>query len=130
MYERITGKIAAHYDDVVETEAYYLDDAEVGVIAYGSECRPALAAVKQARADGVRAGLLKLKTVWPVPEREIGALAEQCSSVLAVEMNIGKYAGEIERVVAGRCPVHRLVKNRGTIHTAEEILGAIGQGAR
>jgi 2-oxoglutarate ferredoxin oxidoreductase subunit alpha len=127
LYERITRKITAHYEDIVQTESFYLDGARVGVIAYGSECRPALAAVKQARADGVRAGLLKLKTIWPVPEREITALAGQCSRVFAVEMNVGKYAREIERVVAGRCPVHRVTKNRGMIHTTEEILEAIGR---
>lgn len=125
LYERITGKITAHYEDIVETEGLYLDDAEMAVIAYGSECRPAVAAVKQARAQGVAAGLLKLKTVWPVPEREIRDVAEQCANILAVEMNIGKYAGEIERVVEGRSRVKRLTKNRGSIHTADEILDAI-----
>jgi len=125
LYERITGKITAHYDDIVETEAFFLEDVEVGLVAYGSECRPALAAVKEARAEGIRTGLLKLDTVWPVPEKEIRSLAETCSHLLVVEMNIGKYAGEVERVVAGKCPVSRLTKNRGTIHTSAEILDAI-----
>lgn len=125
LYDRITGKIQANYDDIVQTESTYLDDAEVGVIAYGSEVRPAQEAVEQARAGGIRAGLLKLATVWPVPEREIRALAEQCSIILAVEMNIGKYAGEIERVVAGRCPAVRVTKNRGLVHTPSEILKAM-----
>jgi 2-oxoglutarate ferredoxin oxidoreductase subunit alpha len=125
LYDRITGKVTAHYDDIVETEAFFMDDVEIGLVAYGSEVRPALAAVKEARAQGVRAGLLKLKTVWPVPEKEIRLLAESCSCLLAVEMNIGKYAGEVERVVAGGCPVRRLTKNRGTIHTTAEILDAI-----
>lgn len=125
MYERIIGKIRRHYDDIVETEAFFLDDAEIGLVAYGSEARPALAAVRAARDEGIPAGLLKLATVWPVPEREIGALADQCATLLAVEMNIGKYAGEIERVSAGRCPVVPVMKNRGLVHTTSEILSAI-----
>jgi 2-oxoglutarate ferredoxin oxidoreductase subunit alpha len=125
LYDRITSKITAHYDDIVETEGFFLDDAEIGVVAYGSECRPALAAVKEARAEGIDAGLLKLMTVWPVPEKEIRAVAEESAHLLAVEMNIGKYAGEIERVAGGACPVCRLTKNRGTIHTSDEILNAI-----
>ena len=126
LYNRITGKISNNYDDIVQTDRVLLDDAEVGLIAYGSECRPAREAVELARAQGVKAGLLKLDTVWPVPDREIAALAEQCSLILAVEMNIGKYAGEIERVVGGRCRVKRVTKNRGLVHTPGEILDAIG----
>lgn len=99
----------------------------MGLIAYGSECRPVREAVELARAQGIKAGMLKLDTVWPVPEREIAALAGQCSLILAVEMNIGKYAGEIERVVGGRCQVRRVTKNRGLVHTPGEILDAIGE---
>ena len=122
LYQRITNKINAHYDDIVRTEAFYLDDAKIGLIAYGSECRPALEAVEQARAKGLKVGLLKLSTVWPVPEREIKALAQQCDVIFAVEMNIGKYAGEIERVCGGACEVVRITKNRGLIHTTGAIL--------
>jgi 2-oxoglutarate ferredoxin oxidoreductase subunit alpha len=130
MYVRILGKITSHRREIVETEEYYLDDARIVLIAYGSEARPALDAVEAARKKGLRAGLLRLKTVWPVPEDEIRAATEHASVVLAVEMNVGKYAGEIERVVAGRCPVVRVTKNRGEIHTANEVLAAIEEAVR
>lgn len=130
LYDRITGKIGRNYSDIVKTESFFLDDAKVGIIAYGSECRPAQEAVGLARAEGVRVGMLKLDTVWPVPEREIRALAQQCSAILAVEMNIGKYAREIERVVAGRCEVRCVTKNRGLVHTPAEILAAMGKVVR
>ncbi len=127
MYQRITHKITAHYDDIVRTESFYLDDARIGLVAYGSECRPALEAVEQARQKGVKAGLLKLSTVWPVPEREIKALANQCDVIFVVEMNIGKYAGEVERVSSGACEVVRITKNRGLGHTPGEILAGLEQ---
>ncbi|MGQ9598906.1 MAG: 2-oxoacid:acceptor oxidoreductase subunit alpha [Anaerolineae bacterium] len=125
LYRRITRKITAHYDDIVRTESFYLDDARIAVIAYGSECRSALEAVELARARGIKAGMLKLATVWPVPEREIAALARHCPTVLAVEMNLGKYAREIERATGGQCTVVRVTKNRGLIHTPGEVLEAI-----
>jgi 2-oxoglutarate ferredoxin oxidoreductase subunit alpha len=125
LYERITGKIQANYDDIVRTTGYYLDDAETAIVAYGSETRPALDAVNALREKGRKIGLLKLETVWPVPEREIKSLAKQCKTLYSVEMNIGKYSGEIERVSAGECEVKRITKNRGIIHTAEEILAEI-----
>jgi len=125
MYERILGKITRNRDDIVETEAVLLEDAEIVVVAYGSTSRPALEAVYRAREKGIRAGLLRLITVWPVPDREIAAAAENARVVLSVEMNVGKYSGEVERCVAGRCPVKRVTKNRGEIHTSEEVLAAI-----
>jgi len=125
LYGRIMGKIASNYDDIVKTKGFFLDDAQVVVITYGSECRPAQEAVEQARAKGIKAGMLKLATVWPVPEREIRALAERRPIILAVEMNIGKYAHEIERVIGGLCDVIRVTKNRGLVHTPGEILEAI-----
>lgn len=125
LYERITGKITSNYDDIVQTEGFFLDDAQVALVAYGSECRPALDAVLQARDKGIKAGLLKLATVWPVPEREIRELVKRRLTILVVEMNIGKYAAEIESVVGGLCEVVRVTKNRGLIHTPGEILEVI-----
>jgi 2-oxoglutarate ferredoxin oxidoreductase subunit alpha len=125
LYQRITGKITANYDDIVRVDEYFLDDAEIALVAYGSESRPAREAVKIARQAGIRAGLLKLNTIWPVPEKHLAEVARQADRILAVEMNIGKYAGEVERVCCGGCPVIRLTKNRGQIHTAVEVYRAI-----
>ncbi len=130
LYDRITGKITANLDDIVKTEGYYLDDADVILIAYGSETRSCLEAVKQAREDNIKAGLLKLITVWPVAEDRIRAAAEQAETVLSVEMNIGKYAREIERACQGLCRVGRVTKNRGLVHTSREIYKAIKEAAQ
>jgi hypothetical protein len=43
-------------------------------------------------------------------------------------MNIGKYIGEIVRVVEGRCKVIPATKNRGLIHSPGEILDAMAEG--
>lgn len=125
LYRRITGKIRENRELICQTEAYYLDDAEVVLIAYGSEVRPALDAAEMARDSGMKVGLLKLTTVWPVPERQIREVAKEARAVIAVEMNIGKYAGEIERVCAGYCPVYRATRNRGLVHSPEEIYQVI-----
>ena len=125
LINRITGKVTLNLDDILQTEGFYLEDAETVLIAYGVECRPALAAVRDARKQGVRAGLLKLGTVWPVPEKQIRAVALQASTIMAVEMNTGKYAGEIERLCRDQCRVVRVTKNRGLVHTTDEIRAAI-----
>lgn len=125
LYKRVTGKIRENRNRICETESYYMDDAEVALIAYGSEVRPALDAVEMARNSGMKVGLLKLVTVWPVPETQIREVAKQVKAVIAVEMNIGKYAGEIQRVCGGLCRVAAATKNQGLVHSPEEIFNVI-----
>lgn len=130
LYRRITGKIRENRSKICRTESYFLDDAEYAMIAYGSEVRPCLEAAQMARDKGIKIGVLKLCNVWPTPEEQIAEVAKQVSKLFAVEMNIGKYAVEIERVVAGRCPVQRVTKNRGLVHTPDEIYTAILEGVK
>jgi 2-oxoglutarate ferredoxin oxidoreductase subunit alpha len=126
-YERITQKILKNVNDIVTTDEYLTEDADIILIAYGSEARPCKDAIDMARKRGGKAGLLKLNTVWPVPEKQILAAAKKASKILAVEMNIGKYAGEIERIAGCHAEVKRVTKNLGNIHTSGEILAAIDE---
>jgi len=130
MVGRILGKVTKNREDIVRTQSFFLDDAKIVLIAYGSESRPALAAVKEARGRGIKTGLLKLDTVWPIPDREIQAVADQADLILAVEMNVGRYAYEIERVCCGACRVIRVTKNRGLVHTTKEVYQAIEEARR
>jgi len=128
LYQRITGKILENRERICRTEQFLMDDADCAIIAYGSEVRPSLEAAQMARGKGVKLGVLKLCNVWPVPEEQISEVAKQVRRIFAVEMNIGKYATEIERVVRGRCPVTRVTKNLGVVHTPEEVFRAVMEG--
>lgn len=130
LYHRITNKVKANYDDIVRVDDFYLDDCDIALVTYGSETRPARQAVKIARERGIKAGVLKLETVWPVPEKHLAELSKTVSKILTVEMNIGKYANEVERVCGRNCEMGRVLKNRGEIHTTEEILKAIEEAVK
>jgi len=125
LYQRITDKISENRDKICKTESYFLEDADSVIIAYGSEVRPALDAVEMARNDGKKTGLLKLITVWPVHENLIKDIAKNVGRIFVVEMNIGKYVKEIERLCLPFCPVTSITKNMGIIHTKEEIYTTI-----
>ncbi len=125
LYQRITGKISENKDKICKTESYFLDDADAVIITYGSEVRPALDAIEMARNDGIKIGMLKLITVWPIHENLIKEIAKNVRKIFAVEMNIGKYAKEIERICLPFCPVSHITKNEGIIHTNEEIYKVI-----
>ena len=47
------------------------------IVSYGVSSRTSLAAVDEAREQGIKAGLFRLITVWPFPEEQIRKLAER-----------------------------------------------------
>ncbi len=130
LYKRITGKIRENADAICRTETFLMDDAEYALVAYGSEVRPCLEAVQTLRDNGVKAGVLKLCNVWPVPEKAILETAKHVGHIFSVEMNLGKYSREIERVAARHCDVSRITHNRGIAHTPTEIYNAVKGGLK
>ena len=83
-----------------------------------------IAAVKAARAKGIKAGLLKLITIWPFPGDVVQKAAAKAKTVIVPEMNYGQLIGEVERYV-GRDKVRGVNRFDGTILTPDEILAAL-----
>ena len=125
LYRRITGKILENEDRICRVEKHMMEDADFALIAYGSEVRPTLEAARMLRDSGYKAGVVRLCNVWPVPEKAMREVARNVGAVFAVEMNIGKYSHEIERVCAPHCRVSVITKNRGLIHTPAEIYSSV-----
>ena len=80
---------------------------------------------RAARAQGIKAGFLKLRILWPFPERIIEGVARQAKRIIVPEMNMGKICREVARVVAGKAEVISLPKLGGEVHTPAEILKTI-----
>lgn len=123
--DRLHAKVNNNLDDIVLYENYYMDDAEIAVIAYGGTARTAYAAVDAARAKGIRVGLFRPITMWPFPEKQVKAIASKVKNILVAEMNFGQYVLEVERVVAGKVPVTLHAKYNNEAITPDELLEAI-----
>ncbi|MBW2366770.1 MAG: pyruvate flavodoxin/ferredoxin oxidoreductase, partial [Deltaproteobacteria bacterium] len=74
--------------------------------------------------SGRPTSLLVLKTLWPVPEKIIRKAAEAARRVLVVEMNLGQYVREIERIVKDK-PVSFFGEMNGDLLTPKDIREAI-----
>ncbi|MFP4344222.1 MAG: 2-oxoacid:acceptor oxidoreductase subunit alpha [Anaerolineales bacterium] len=120
---RLIEKIQCNAPDIIRTEEEYLDDAEIVVVSYGCTARSARRAVYEAREQGIKAGLLRLVSVWPFPEALLRDLAEQASSFIVAEMNLGQIRLEVERLVDR--PVRGVHHAGGQMIRPERILGAI-----
>lgn len=124
LVKRLCDKIRVNRDEIVKVRRLQLEDADVCVIAYGSVARSAIAAVKRARDEGLKAGLLALTTIWPFPDREIEDIAERVSHIIVAEMNYGQVVREVERRFSYR-RITFVPKLGEDPHTPNEILAHI-----
>ena len=81
--------------------------------------------MKDARAAGRKAGYLKIRILWPFPEKVIDKICRRAKRIVVPEMNIGKIVREVERIVGGRAEVVSVPKLGGEMHTPSEIFEAI-----
>lgn len=121
----LQAKYAAIEAAEVQVENYHIDDAEYIIVAYGISSRLAKKSVDIAREGGIKAGLLRPKTLWPFPKNEIKALMPQAKLFLSVELSAGQMVEDIQLAVNGKRPVHHYGKMGGIIPSPEEILEAL-----
>jgi len=81
-------------------------------------------AAERAETEGVRVGYVRLKTIWPFPEKDVSRLAESAKKIIVPEMNLGQISGEVERV-AGRKIIKLNKIGGGELITPEDILELI-----
>jgi 2-oxoglutarate ferredoxin oxidoreductase subunit alpha len=127
---RLMRKIELGTPEIQKYEEDGLLYATIGVIAYGSSARSAKAAIRMGRERELRIGLLRPLTLWPFPEAAVRSLAERVRHIIVPEMNLGQLVLEVERVVAGRCPVHRVNRVTGEPIPPDDILAKIEEVAQ
>ncbi len=120
--KRLFRKITQHFADIQMVEEELTDDAEVLVVAYGSVARSARRAVREARQQGLKAGLIKLITLWPFPRQLLEPLLARVRAVLVPELNMGQMSREVKRVNQGMTRVETLNRIDGNLITPKEIL--------
>jgi 2-oxoglutarate ferredoxin oxidoreductase subunit alpha len=122
-------KLQQKYNNIIENEVKYelhtIEDADVILIAHGISSRIAKSAVKLARKNGVKAGLLRPKTLWPFPSKIVNSIAKSSLNFLVVELNHGQMIEDVKLAVNGRYNVEFLGKAGGGLVTEQEILEKI-----
>ncbi|MGQ9566201.1 MAG: 2-oxoacid:acceptor oxidoreductase subunit alpha [Candidatus Bathyarchaeales archaeon] len=126
LVERLVGKISNNADEIVEVEAYNTENCKVGVVSFGCTSRAVYEAVEHANEKGVKTGFIRLKTLWPFPEKQVKALAQTAKTILVPEMNLRQIFFEVTRVAEGAAKVVPLNKiGGGEMITPEEILAVL-----
>ena len=109
----------------VRFEEIQVEDAEYIFIAYGSSSRIAMKAVKLAREQGLKVGLLRPITLFPFPKNRLEELSNQVKGILSVELSLGQMVEDVKLAVNCRIPVEHYSRVGGMIPTPEEVLNAL-----
>jgi 2-oxoglutarate ferredoxin oxidoreductase subunit alpha len=123
----IVDKIRKNAEKIIQVEMIDLADAKVVVVAYGCTSRAARQAVENLRKRGLKAGLLRLVTVWPFPSDLVLRLAEQADTFIVPEINYGQIVYEVDRSTKGKAKVVLMALMGGSMHTPAEIEEAVGR---
>jgi 2-oxoglutarate/2-oxoacid ferredoxin oxidoreductase subunit alpha len=130
LVRRLVDKIRVNRKDIIRLDEVETEDADVVVCAYGITARVARRAVQQARDEGIRAGLLRMVTVWPFAEDRIRELAQKVKAFVVPEINYGQIVLEVERCAGGMAKTLLLPHMGGSVHRPEVILEAIREVAQ
>ena len=123
LVKRINNKILNSRQEIIQTESYYMDDAEIVVVSYGFTARAALFAVNHIRKEGKKVGLLRLKTIWPFADKVINEIGSSVKKIFAPEMNMGQISGEIRKYAA--CEVISYNQTDGEVIYPDKIINEV-----
>ncbi|MCQ2485617.1 MAG: 3-methyl-2-oxobutanoate dehydrogenase subunit VorB [Clostridia bacterium] len=118
-------KYKAIEENEVMYEEYLMDDAEVCVVAFGITSRVAKNAINEARAKGIKVGMIRPITLWPFPKKPLAAAADKCKAFICVEMNMGQMIDDVELAIRCKKPVYLCNRVGGMIPSPEEVLAKI-----
>ena len=109
----------------IRFKEYYLDDADFAVVGFGTAGRIALSAVRAARAEGIKVGLLRPITTSPFPFPQLEEVVQRVQGLLVVEMNTGQMLDDVRLAAKGRLPIEFYGRVGGMMPFPDDILGEI-----
>jgi 2-oxoglutarate/2-oxoacid ferredoxin oxidoreductase subunit alpha len=130
MVTKLNAKINNNVEDIVEVENHNVENCDVGVVSYGCTSRAVYEAVEQAETKGIKVGHVRLKTIWPFPDKQVRKLSESAKRIIVPEMNLGQVCREVQRVTCGANVIPFNKIGGGELITPEEVLEEIVKGGK
>ena len=128
---RLVEKIRSNVKLLADFEAVNVDNCEVGVVSYGCASRAVYETIEMAQDRGIKVGFIRLKTIWPFPEKPVEEMAQKAKNIIVPEMNLQQVFFEVQRVVKGAArvtPVNKI--GGGEMVTPEELFSVIEGSVR
>jgi len=92
-YAKLTGR--SYGNGLID--AYRLEDAEIAVVCVGSTCGTLRVVVDELRQDGIKAGLLRLRTFRPLPVEDLRKALTDVAAIAIMDksMSFGGLGGAV-----------------------------------
>ena len=119
---KLEEKYRAAERQATRAENWRTADAEIVLVGYGIVGRILKAVVEQARARGMKLGLLRPITLFPFPTAQLRELAARARAFVVVEMSTGQLRDDVRLALEGRRPVEFYSRVGGNAPSAEEVL--------
>ena len=128
-YERFERYKAIEENEAMYEE-YMTEDAEIIVAAFGIAARVAKNAINEARAQGIKVGMIRPITVWPFPVKPFEAAIGKAHTFISVELSMGQMIEDVK--LATQCRANYMLCNRvgGMIPSPEQVLASILEAAK
>jgi 2-oxoglutarate ferredoxin oxidoreductase subunit alpha len=118
-------KYAQIEEGEVRSESYKMEGAEIVLVAYGACARVSKNVVDEARAKGIKAGLIRPISLWPFPKAVMMEAAKNAKAFLSVEMSMGQMIDDVRLSIECSRPVYFVGRTGGLIPSPEEVLAKV-----
>jgi 2-oxoglutarate ferredoxin oxidoreductase subunit alpha len=110
-------------------ESYFMDDAEMVVIAYGTAARIAKGAIKRLRKEdqNLKIGMIRPITIYPFPTKAIREAAQKINDFFVFEMSTGQMVEDVKLSLEGNSTIHFYGRPGGVVPTPSELARSIAR---
>lgn len=130
LVQRLNYKIQNHTDEIADIETHNITNCQTAIIGYGCTSRAIYEAAEQATKNGAKTGIIRLRTIWPFPEKQIQKHTKTAKTIIVPEMNLRQIYYPIRKAARPNAEVVPLNKiGGGELLTPEEILAVIVEHA-
>ena len=120
------GHLEAKYKRASEAETrseeWRTEDAEIVLVGYGIVARILKAVAVEARAGGLKVGVLRPITLYPFPSKNLQRLAKSARLFVVVEMSNGQMLEDVRLALNGARPVEFYSRVGGNVPSHDEVL--------
>ena len=123
--EKHNYRLAAKYKMMEKKECrcelFQTRDADILLVSYGTSARICKAVVDMGRREGLRLGLLRPITLYPLARKDLRKLASRVKAVLVVELSLGQFFEDIRSIVGDASPIFFKGRTGGMVFSPEEV---------
>jgi 2-oxoisovalerate ferredoxin oxidoreductase alpha subunit len=111
-------------------EEWFTEDAEIVLTGYGIVGRILKAVTAEARACGLKVGVLRPITLYPFPAADYRRLARRTRLFVTVEMSNGQMLDDVRLALDGARPVEFFGRVGGNVPSHEEVMAMVRKHVR